>query len=99
MFIGREREVAALDRLYESNKFEFAVIYGRRRVGKTALINHFIDNKEAIYFMGVESNEKQNLENFSKSIIVLRRKLHFCHFKPLLNMCLSLLKRNDLYLQ
>ena len=50
MFIGREREVAALDRLYESNKFEFAVIYGRRRVGKTALINHFIDNKEAIYF-------------------------------------------------
>lgn len=69
MFIGREREVAALDRLYESNKFEFAVIYGRRRVGKTALINHFIDNKEAIYFMGVESNEKQNLENFSKSII------------------------------
>lgn len=69
MFIGREREVAALDRLYESNKLEFAVIYGRRRVGKTALINHFIDNKEAIYFMGVESNEKQNLENFSKSII------------------------------
>lgn len=69
MFIGREREVAALDRLYESNKFEFAVIYGRGRVGKTALINHFIDNKEAIYFMGVESNEKQNLENFSKSII------------------------------
>lgn len=69
MFIGREREVAALDRLYESNKFEFAVIYGRRRVGKTALINHFIDNKEAVYFMGVESNEKQNLENFSKSII------------------------------
>ena len=69
MFIGREREVAALDRLYESNKFVFAVIYGRRRVGKTALINHFIDNKEAIYFMGVESNEKQNLENFSKSII------------------------------
>lgn len=69
MFIGREREVAALDRLYESNKFEFAVIYGRRRVGKTALINHFIDNKKAIYFMGVESNEKQNLENFSKSII------------------------------
>ena len=69
MFIGREREVAALDRLYESNKFEFAVIYGSRRVGKTALINHFIDNKEAIYFMGVESNEKQNLENFSKSII------------------------------
>lgn len=69
MFIGRERELATLNKLYASNKFEFTVIYGRRRVGKTALINQFIDGKKAIYFMGVESNAKQNLENFSKSII------------------------------
>ena len=69
MFIGRELELNALERLYQSNKFEFAVIYGRRRVGKTALINKFIDDKNAIYFMGVESNAKQNLENLSKSIM------------------------------
>lgn len=69
MFIGREKELEALEKLYRSDKFEFAVIYGRRRVGKTALINHFIDDKKSIYFMGVESNEKQNLENLSKSII------------------------------
>lgn len=69
MFIGRDKELNALDQLYKSNKFEFIVIYGRRRVGKTALINHFIDDKKTIYFMGVESNEKQNLENLSKSIM------------------------------
>ncbi|MCD8131412.1 MAG: ATP-binding protein [Lachnospiraceae bacterium] len=69
MFIGRERELEALNRLYQSEKFEFAVIYGRRRVGKTALINQFILDKKAIYFMGVESNTRQNLENFSKSIL------------------------------
>lgn len=69
MFIGRDRELATLNKLYKSNKFEFTVIYGRRRVGKTALINQFIEGKNAIYFMGVESNAKQNLENFSKSII------------------------------
>ena len=69
MFIGRGKELNALDKLYESDKFEFVVIYGRRRVGKTALINQFIGDKKSIYFMGVESNEKQNLENFSKSII------------------------------
>ena len=69
MFIGRENELGVLDRLYKSDKFEFAVIYGRRRVGKTALINQFIKDKQAIYFMGVESNEKQNLENLSKSVI------------------------------
>src|SRR5574344_1039480 len=69
MFIGRDKELEALDRLYESDKFEFIVIYGRRRVGRADLINHCINDKKAIYFMGVESNEKQNLENFSKSII------------------------------
>lgn len=69
MFIGRDRELKALNKLYVSNKFEFTVIYGRRRVGKTALINQFIADKKVIYFMGVESNAKQNLENFSKSII------------------------------
>ena len=69
MFIGRERELATLNKLYASDKFEFVVIYGRRRVGKTALISQFIDDKNAIYFMGVESNAKQNLENFSKSIL------------------------------
>lgn len=69
MFIGRTQELAMLNRLYASERFEFAVIYGRRRVGKTALINEFIGGKKAIYFMGVESNAKQNLENFSQSII------------------------------
>ena len=69
MFIGRERELGALEKAYGSNKFEFVVLYGRRRVGKTALISRFIDGKPAIYFMGVESNAKQNLENFSKSIL------------------------------
>ena len=69
MFIGRERELQELNRLFESDRFEFAVIYGRRRVGKTALITQFIRDKDAIYFMGVESSSKQNLENLSKSII------------------------------
>lgn len=69
MFVGRERELTTLNNLYRSDKFEFAVIYGRRRVGKTALISQLIKDKEAIYFMGVESNAKQNLENFSKNIL------------------------------
>ena len=50
MFIGREKELSDLERLYASDKFEFAVIYGRRRVGKTAIINKFVVDKPAICF-------------------------------------------------
>lgn len=69
MFIGRERELNSLEGLYASGRFEFVVLYGRRRVGKTALLTQFIQNKRAIYFMGVESNARQNLENLSRSIL------------------------------
>lgn len=69
MFVGRQQELNTLNRLYHSGKFEFAVIYGRRRVGKTALINEFTKDKDTIFFTGVETNEKQNLDNFSRCIM------------------------------
>ncbi len=69
MFIGREKELNKLNTLYHTKGFQFPVIYGRRRVGKTALINEFIKDKEAIFFTGIESNTRQNLENFSRSIL------------------------------
>jgi len=88
VFIGREKELNTLDKLYNSDKFEFVVIYGRRRVGKTALINRFIEDKKAIYFMGVESNEKQNLENLSRSMLALNNgiqtELSFLSFQAAL---------------
>lgn len=75
MFIGREQELNTLNKLYHSDKFEFAVIYGRRRVGKTALISEFTKDKETIFFTGVETNAKQNLENFSKCIMEYRTRM------------------------
>lgn len=69
MFIGREQELNTLNRLYSYDRFEFAVIYGRRRVGKTALINEFVKDKDTIFFTGVETNAKQNLDNLSRSIM------------------------------
>ncbi|MCR5455959.1 MAG: hypothetical protein K6F33_13305 [Bacteroidales bacterium] len=37
--IGREKEVKELKTLYLSHKSEFVAIYGRRRVGKTYLVD------------------------------------------------------------
>ena len=102
MFIGRERELDSLNRLYASDKFEFAVIYGRRRVGKTALINRFIKDKKAIYFMGVESNAKQNLENFSKNVMEFGKDIQaettFVSFQAALEYVFKLAEKERLIL-
>ena len=102
MFIGRDEELAALERLYKSDKFEFVVIYGRRRVGKTALINHFVNDKKSIYFMGIESNEKQNLENLSKSIIEfssgMQTETYFASYQVALEYTFNLAKKERVIL-
>ena len=68
MFIGREQELKKLNRMYQSDKLEVAVIYGRRRVGKTTLINEFCKDKRTIYFAAQESSAEQNLETLSRAI-------------------------------
>ena len=37
MFVGREKELASLNKLYDENTFQMVVMYGRRRIGKTTL--------------------------------------------------------------
>lgn len=73
MFIGREQELCDLNTRYSSGKFEFAVIYGRRRVGKTTLINEFIKDKESVLYSATETNSKQNLKDLSQSIYTLSK--------------------------
>lgn len=34
MFVGRENELTKLEKMYSTNEFQFAVIYGHRRVGR-----------------------------------------------------------------
>ena len=68
MFYGREKELKKLNSMYDSNKFEFAVFYGRRRVGKTTLIREFCKDKHAIYFVAREASGEVNLQNFSNDV-------------------------------
>ena len=69
MFVGRERELSKLQSAYQKDKFEMAVMYGRRRVGKTRLISEFTADKDAIYFSALEVSEKMNLSNLSRAIM------------------------------
>ena len=69
MFCGRKRELDTLTKLYQSGKFEFAVVYGRRRVGKTMLLDEFCKGKKAVFFTGIEASVSENLSQLSKAVL------------------------------
>jgi len=68
MFVSRDSELGALQKLYNKDKFQVVVMYGRRRVGKTTLINEFIKGKPAIFFAAQEANTQLNLQMFSEKV-------------------------------
>ena len=49
MFVGREHELDVMQRLYDRRGFEMVVLYGRRRIGKTSLIEEFAKDKRAAF--------------------------------------------------
>ena len=68
MFLCRKEELGRLEELYDIGQPQCMVIYGRRRVGKTALINEFIKDKNAIYFPALNTNARDNLCALSRSV-------------------------------
>ena len=68
MFYCREEELKKLNKRYQGNQFECVVVYGRRRVGKTALISEFCKDKRNIYFSALDTTAQENLRSLSKAI-------------------------------
>ena len=71
MFISRTEELSVLESEYTSVNSAFSVLYGRRRVGKTALISKYIENKPHIYLYATEGNLALQLENFTRELTKL----------------------------
>lgn len=78
-FYGRENELLELEKSFNSKNFEFTVIYGRRRVGKTYLIQKYIEDKECIYYMASQTGDL-NLERLS---ILVNEKMGFGNNGPI----------------
>lgn len=63
--IGREREIKLLNDYVSSDRPEFIAIYGRRRVGKTYLVNQLFSGKLAFSMTGVlEGTKDEQMEAF-----------------------------------
>ncbi len=69
MFIAREKELKALEAVYSQKGFGMMVIYGRRRIGKSYLINKFIKDKKAIFYTATKVGAERNTKLFSKEVL------------------------------
>ena len=84
--LGRKKEIGELKQLYSSDKAEFVAVYGRRRVGKTFLIDEAL--KGSITFRhaglspvdetGASNNSKQQLQHFYQSLQLQGMKKSHC---------------------
>ncbi len=70
-FLDREEELSSLNSRYRSNRAEFSIIYGRRRIGKSRLIDEFIQNKKGARLLAREESEHMTRERFSKNLAAL----------------------------
>lgn len=67
-FKGRHKELAELNKRYNSGKKEFGVVYGRRRIGKSKLLNEFLKDKNGLLFQAKKDSAYGNLRSFSYEI-------------------------------
>lgn len=75
-FIGRETELKKLNGMYQSSRQENTLIYGRRRIGKSELIKHFIQESgaDSIYYECKQTTERNNTDSLA---LLVSEKFNF----------------------
>lgn len=67
-FVDRKNEMQFLETEYKKEESSFVVVYGRRRIGKTALLSEFIKDKDALFFLATEESENENRNSFAMAV-------------------------------
>ncbi len=67
-FIGRETELEVLDSHYVSSHSEMCIVYGRRRIGKSTLIEKFCDDKPCFFYLAGKETKQSQLKRFVKEL-------------------------------
>lgn len=69
-FVGREFELSYLDRQYAEPKGSLCIIYGRRRIGKTTLLTHWLEsrNPPGFYWLATDTSSTALLRSLSRPI-------------------------------
>ncbi len=70
-FIGRQEELKLLSRVWEVDRAALVILYGRRRVGKTRLLTHWVTQHEdeGLYWMAPATSALDQLRSFSQALM------------------------------
>ena len=67
-FFGRDEELAVLERIFNKESIKTCMVYGRRRIGKTAMLKKFCEGKRALFIEMVRGSDSRNAEIISEAI-------------------------------
>lgn len=62
---GRDEQLQSLEKFYESEANNLTILYGRRGIGKTALLREFARNHQSVYYEAVPSDKLGMLKSFA----------------------------------
>jgi hypothetical protein len=69
VFLNREREIEWLEQGWTSGGPELRILYGRRRVGKSALLDQFASEKRHVTYQAVEGSSADQLRDLTAAIL------------------------------
>jgi uncharacterized protein len=72
-FLNRSHELDQLCAHWESNRAELLVAFGRRRVGKSRLLDHFFGDKPSVTIVGTQQRARVQLADASREIYRVTR--------------------------
>jgi uncharacterized protein len=68
LFVGRQNELALLSEELTAAKASLAIVYGRRRIGKSTLIREAIKDRTHVFYQATRVTSSLNLESFKAEV-------------------------------
>jgi AAA+ ATPase superfamily predicted ATPase len=68
MFLGRDAELADLRAEFDAARPSLVIMFGRRRVGKSTLIQRALEDRPFVYFQATRDTDRANLDAFKDAV-------------------------------
>lgn len=64
---GRDEQLNRLEEFYSSGNNNMTILYGRHRIGKTALLKEFLAGKQSVVYAGMQAVSREQINNFNRA--------------------------------